>query len=67
MNYTITPSGIVYSFPTEEGHEERRTDDIADVKPLTQAEIIAKIHEVAEQMEQWQDALPIQPLADQGR
>jgi hypothetical protein len=51
VNYTITPGGIVYSFPTEEGHEERRTDDIADALPITREEIDATIKRVSKQIE----------------
>ncbi len=32
MNYTITDNGIVFSFPSEEGHEEKLTDDLADAQ-----------------------------------
>jgi hypothetical protein len=41
---------------------ERETDDLIDewhnrLPPLTQAEIMATIHRVAEQMDQWQNEL----------
>jgi hypothetical protein len=42
--------------------EERETDDLMDewhnrLPPLTQAEIMATIHRVADQMEQWENEL----------